>query len=205
MRNKLENQLRAHIFRKTRIVIIGLLVFLLLQSFWWFTLYAILRGNYHNESINTLYTITGKCGDISIVDLTYSSMSTIYYRFTINDEVFLLNSDNVTHYSENLITNCLASDSITIQYVSDVWGINRAQSLKLSDGTVYSDIEAVINKNNKNIIAGYIIFPTVSIITTFLIGIYFYYLICRDKSVSKTIRKLRRKRARQKLFSDKGI
>lgn len=209
MKSKLEKRLMIHILRKSIIILSSITIILISVCVICGVFYSSLRSGYHNDIINTLYTTVGKCSNVEYVFIDKPQhFTTSYYIFTVNGQEYRLNgknSCNLPNTIEQLKNNCLNSEHLTIQYVIGVSGKKHIQSLHLSNGTVYSDLQTVTKNNRANAIYGYIAVPALVSMIVFLVGFYTYVTLTEDKSVSKTIRKLRRKRARQKLFSDKGI
>jgi hypothetical protein len=144
------------IARKTFIVAVAAFIsgtVLLASSF---AFYSILTGGYHNDTVNTLYTISGKC--TNIVNQTNKGIgrntSTPHFILTIGGERYFLDVYDTSYTSAEERTEfekkVLAADSITIQYVVSIDDEAVVQALEIPGDMQYVALEDVMKRNYQN-------------------------------------------------------
>ena len=200
---ELKKEIRTYYIKKcfsilASIVLVSACIFLALW-FW----YGILRSGYISEKTNTLYTVTGKCTDVSYYQSAQIRRGTSYYTFYINDIEFRLYSKKITNYPESdTLENVLKNSEVTLQYVTGTSGINNVQSLQLSDGTIISDFEYVKKQNTINFVFACIMAPLFLLMTLpFCYGAY-VVIVGVNIRIPSIKRKLERMEKREKIFSE---
>lgn len=156
----MEKEIRKYYFKigfsiLASIVLVSACIFLPLLCW-----YSVLRTGYISEKTNTLYTVTGKCTDVSYNDIGTIRRGNSYYTFYINGVKYRIGSNDLSDYPDSdTLENVLSNSEVIVQYVTGVFGKNYVQSLQLSDGTVFADFEHVKKENTTNFIFACIMLP----------------------------------------------
>lgn len=186
----------------------SILASIALVSVWTFlpllSWYGTIRSGYISEKTNTLYTVTGKCTDVSYLDMGIITRSDPYYTFYIDGVKYRIDIKDISDYPDSdTLENVLSNSEVIVQYVTGVFGRNYAQSLQLSDGTIISDFEHVKKENTINFIFGCIAYPLFLLVSLPLLCWCCYgWITGIDNRIPVIKRRLNRMAEREKMFSD---
>ncbi len=205
---ELKKEIRTYYLKKcfsilASIVLVSACIFLTLWAW-----YGILSTGYISEKTNTLYTVTGKCTDVSYYQSAKIRHGTSYYTFYINDIEFRLYGKKITNYPKSdTLENVLKNSEVTLQYVTSTSGVNNVQSLQLSDGTIISDFEYVKKQNTTNFVFACIMCPLFLLMTLpLLCWLCHGWIVSIHNRIHNRIpvikRRLERMAEREKKFSE---
>ena len=205
---ELKKEIRTYYLKKC----FSILASIVLVSVWTFLpllcWYSVLRTGYISEKTNTLYSVTGKCTDVSYFDMGIITRSDPYYTFYIDDVKYRIGIKDISDYPDSdTLENVLSNSEVIVQYVTGVFGKNYVQSLQLSDGTVFADFEHVKKENTTNFIFACIMLPLFLLMVLPLLcwGCYGWISTINHKIENRIPvikRRLNRMAEREKTFSE---
>lgn len=203
----MEKEIRAYYLKicLSILVAIALVIAYILVMLWFCA--GVLSGQYISEKINTLYTVTGKCSEVSSSGRARHGQK-FYYKLYVDGVEFRIYDDDISDYPESdTFVNVLTNSEVIIQYVTNISGDNNIQSLQLSDGTVIADFEYVKKQNNTDIILWCIVTVIFLLLTLPVLCYGCYWMIHSAKYNAKNKipvikRRLNRMAEREKIFSE---
>ena len=166
--------------------------------------YSVLRTGYISEKTNTLYSVTGKCTDVSYFDMGIITRSDPYYTFYIDDVKYRIGIKDISDYPDSdTLENVLSNSEVIVQYVTGVFGKNYVQSLQLSDGTIISDFEHVKKENTTDFIFACIMLPLFLLASLPLLcwGCHGWIVSIHNR-IPVIKRRIERMEKREKMFSE---
>ena len=166
--------------------------------------YSVLKTGYISEKTNTLYTVTGKCTDVSYFDMGIITRSDPYYTFYIDDVKYRIGIKDISDYPDSdTLENVLSNSEVIVQYVTGVFGKNYVQSLQLSDGTIISDFEHVKKENTTDFIFACIMLPLFLLASLPLLcwGCHGWIVSIHNR-IPVIKRRIERMEKREKMFSE---
>lgn len=199
---ELKKEIRTYYLKKCFSILASIVlvsVWILLPLLCW---YGTLRSGYISEKTNTLYSVTGKCTDVSYFDMGIITRSDPYYTFYIDDVKYRIDIKDISDYPDSdTLENVLSNSEVIVQYVTGVFGKNYVQSLQLSDGTIISDFEHVKKENTTNFIFGCIMLPLFLLASLPLLYWWCYgWIVSTRNRIPVIKRRIERMEKREKKF-----
>lgn len=202
---ELKKEIRTYYLKKCFSILASIVLVsacLILPLLCW---YSVLKTGYISEKTNTLYTVTGKCTDVSYFDMGIITRSDPYYTFYIDDVKYRIGIKDISDYPDSdTLENVLSNSEVIVQYVTGVFGKNYVQSLQLSDGTIISDFEHVKKENTTDFIFACIMLPLFLLASLPLLcwGCHGWIVSIHNR-IPVIKRRIERMEKREKKFSEK--
>ena len=202
MKNKRSKKASALITRKAGIIATAVLCSIVTFAFFAYLFYMTLMAGYHNDAINTLYTVTGKCTNVvwKTTRRTYRTISQTYVIFTIDGIEYSLNADYIEENSDTFNKKVLAAEAITLKYVVALDGDAVAQSMEIPGDKEYVRLEMVVKRNYLNSNIGFVACLVFCSMANIIIFFPLDYYLGKVPSIKKALRKEKRKKDRAVQF-----
>lgn len=199
MKNKKAKTVSSVIARKAHVITTAVLISVVLFSALSFLFYNFLTQNYHNDTVNTLYTISGKCTGLEYKASTHKRGNS-YYIFTIDGEQYRLNRRNVSIQSSEdsalFEQTVLNADSVTLQYVIAMNGNAMVQGVELPGDKQFVDFEEVVKGNLSGINIAFVVLLILYLGCQSIIAVTTYFRLKELPGIKKALRKAKRKKER---------
>jgi len=199
MKDRKAKKVSSAIAGKARVIATAVFISIVLFSVLSFLFYRILRQSYHNDTVNTLYTASGKCTDLESKRKTGRS-GTAHYILTIDGKQYRLNkrilsaeaSEDYTLFERAV----LESDSVTLRYVIAVNGTPMVADVQLSDGKQFVQFEAVVKENRPGSNVAFVVLLVLYLGCQSVIAVTTYFRLKQLPGVKTALRKAKRKKER---------
>ena len=197
MKNRKTKKAFSLIIKKTVVVLIAVVLSVFAFLLALYAVCGVLSCGYHNDTINTLYTASGKCTNIT--DIHHRSSKTLFH-LTIGGKEYTLAVAATPYTSREerdaFEAKVMAADSITIQYVISLDDDLIFQSLEIPGDRQYVDLEEVkkYNYTQSNLMFCMMLFCY--IVVQILIIIFTHSKLKKLPSVKTALRRAKRKKER---------
>ena len=199
MKDRKAKKVSSAIAGKVRVIATAVFISIVLFSVLSFLFYRILRQSYHNDTVNTLYTVSGKCTDLESKRKTGRS-GTAHYLLTIDGKQYRLNkrilSEEASEDYARFEKAVLESDSVTLRYVIAVNGTPMVADVQLPDGKQFVQFEAVAKENRSGSNVAFVVLLILYLGCQSVIVVTTYFRLKQLPSVKTALRKAKRKKER---------
>ncbi|MBE6579893.1 MAG: hypothetical protein E7651_08845 [Ruminococcaceae bacterium] len=199
MKDRKAKKVSSAIAGKVRVIATAVFISVVLFSVLSFLFYRILRQSYHNDAVNTLYTVSGKCTDLESKRKTGRS-GTAHYVLTIDGEQYRLNkrilSEEASKDYPLFEKAVLGSDSVTLRYVIAVNGTPMVADVQLPDGKQFVQFEAVVKENRSGSNVAFVVLLVLYLGGQSVIAVTTYFRLKQLPGVKTALRKAKRKKER---------